>query len=126
MSPGYQRTRLCLHPLRTVIARHGHGSGRCEDVSRPASIIDARMHMTIQPSDRTESTTWRWRQAMLLGCLLFVAWRGAAGIASTQPSPGAEANQLHAAIVNGDVESLRYWLEARHTDPSSANASEPD
>jgi hypothetical protein len=84
------------------------------------------MHMTIQPSDRTESATWRWRQAMLVGCLLFVAWRGAAAIGSTQASPGAEANQLHAAIVNGDVESVRYWLEARHADPSSANASEPD
>src|SRR5262245_40041594 len=84
------------------------------------------MHMTIQPSDRTEAATWRWRQAMLVGCLLFVAWRGPAAIGSIQASPDAEANQLHAAIVNGDVESLRYWLEIRHADASSANASEPD
>src|SRR5262245_35991293 len=84
------------------------------------------MHMTIQPSDRTEGATWRCRQAMIAGCLLFVAWRGVAALGSPQASPEAEANQLHAAIVNGDVESLRYWLEARHADASSANASEPD
>ena len=38
----------------------------------------------------------------------------------------ADANQLHAAIVNGDVESLRYWLNDRHADASAANAAEPD
>lgn len=76
--------------------------------------------------NRTDATTWPWRQAMLVGCLLFVAWRGAVVIASTQASPGAEANQLHAAIVNGDVESLRYWLQVRHADASSANTTEPD
>ena len=37
-----------------------------------------------------------------------------------------DANQLHAAIVNGDVESLRYWLQVRHADASSANTTEPD
>ena len=57
--------------------------------------------------------------------LLFTAWRGAAALGSTQAPPGAEANQLHAAIVNGDVESLRYWLETRHADASGANAGEP-
>ena len=30
------------------------------------------------------------------------------------------------AIVNGDVESLRYWLTVRHADVSAANAAEPD
>jgi len=66
------------------------------------------------------------RQATIIGWLLFVACRGAAPIAATQPSAGAEANQLHTAIVNGDVESLRYWLEVRHADASSANTAEPD
>jgi hypothetical protein len=37
----------------------------------------------------------------------------------------ADANQLHAAIVNGDVESLRYWLNDRHANASAANAAEP-
>lgn len=82
--------------------------------------------MTHHPFDRIEAPKRRWRQAMLVGCLLFVSGRGAAAIAATQASPGAEANQLHAAIVNGDVQSLRYWLEARHADASKANASEPD
>ena len=67
---------------------------------------------------------WR-RPEAILGGLLFTAWRGAAALGSTQASPGAEANQLHEAIVNGDVESLRYWLEARHADASGANAGEP-
>jgi hypothetical protein len=82
--------------------------------------------MRLQPSHRTETAAWRRRRAMLVGCLLFVAWRGAAAIGSTQASPGAEANQLHAAIINGDAESLRYWLEVRHADASSASSSEPD
>ena len=43
-----------------------------------------------------------------------------------QPAPHADANQLHAAIVNGDVESLRYWLTVRHANVSAANAAEPD
>ena len=67
---------------------------------------------------------WR-RPEAILGGLLFTAWRGAAALGSTQAPPGAEANQLHAAIVNGDVESLRYWLETRHADASGANAGEP-
>jgi hypothetical protein len=69
---------------------------------------------------------WRWRQAMIVGCLLFFAWPGAAALAAAQASAGADANQLHAAIVNGDVESLRYWLEVRHANASSANTVEPD
>jgi len=81
--------------------------------------------MTLQPSDSTETTARRWRLALLVTCLLFVAWRSAAAIESTQASPGAEANQLHSAIINGDVDSLRYWLEVRHADASTANASEP-
>jgi len=81
--------------------------------------------MTLQPSDSTETTARRWRVALLVTCLLFVAWRSAAAIESTQASPGAEANQLHSAIINGDVDSLRYWLEVRHADASTANASEP-
>jgi len=43
-----------------------------------------------------------------------------------QADSRAEANQLHAAIVNGDVESVRYWLTVRHADASAANAAEPD
>ena len=43
-----------------------------------------------------------------------------------QGGPRPDANQLHAAIVNGDVESLRYWLNDRHADASAANAAEPD
>jgi hypothetical protein len=82
--------------------------------------------MRLQPSDRTHTAARRRRQAMLVGCLLCVAWRGAAAIGSTQTSPGAEANQLHVAIINGDVESLRYWLEVRHADAFSASSSEPD
>jgi hypothetical protein len=72
------------------------------------------------------TATWRWRQAMIVGCLLFFAWPGAAAIAAAQASAGADANQLHAAIVNGDVESLRYWLEVRRASPSIANTVEPD
>jgi len=79
----------------------------------------------IPPSVRTDAARWRWGRAMLVGCVLFVAWRGNVATGSTQAPPAAEANQLHAAIVNGDVESLRYWLETRHVDASSPNASEP-
>ena len=43
-----------------------------------------------------------------------------------QSGARAEANQLHTAIVNGDVESLRYWLTDRHADASAGNAAEPD
>ncbi len=81
--------------------------------------------MTLQPSDSTETAARRWRVALLVTCLLFAAWRGAGANEATQASPGAEANQLHTAIVNGDVESLRYWLEVRHADASTPNASEP-
>jgi len=59
-------------------------------------------------------------------CALLVF--GAAATASAQPQAGgrAAANQLHAAIVNGDVESLRYWLDVRHADPTAASDAEPD
>jgi hypothetical protein len=63
---------------------------------------------------------------MLVASLLVVAWRGAAAISSPQAPQSAEANQLHAAIVNGDLDSLRYWLEVRHANASGANAIEPD
>ncbi|HEY7172475.1 MAG TPA: hypothetical protein VH417_16600 [Vicinamibacterales bacterium] len=84
------------------------------------------MRMTSRPAARTTAATRRWPLAMIVGGLLLVGWRGAGLIASTQASPGAEANQLHVAIASGDVESLRYWLQIRHADPSSANAAEPD
>jgi hypothetical protein len=83
------------------------------------------MHLMIHPSGRTRAATWRWRTAILVGCLLFVGSRTTA-IVSTQALPGAEADQLHAAIINGDVEALRYWLETRHADASAANTSEPE
>jgi hypothetical protein len=62
---------------------------------------------------------------MIVGALLLTVRWGAISIAANQPSAGAEANQLHAAITNGDVESLRYWLEVRHADASTANTAEP-
>src|SRR5262249_34205010 len=83
------------------------------------------MQMMLEPSHRIATATCRWRHMLFVCCLLVAAWPGAAAVGSAQASPGAEANQLHAAIVNGDVESLRYWLEARHADASSANGSEP-
>jgi hypothetical protein len=63
--------------------------------------------------------------AMLLTCLSIVCAVAASNVRA-QSSPRAEANQLHAAIVNGDVESLQYWLTLRHADASAANATEPD
>ena len=63
--------------------------------------------------------------AMVLTCLLIFCWAAASSVRA-QSGPLAEANQLHAAIVNGDVESLRYWLTDRHADASAANAAEPD
>jgi hypothetical protein len=53
-------------------------------------------------------------------------WAGARSEARAQAAAHAEANQLHAAIVNGDLESLRYWLTVRHADASAANDAEPD
>jgi len=61
---------------------------------------------------------------MLVTCLL-ILWWGRASRAQAQSGQRPEANQLHAAIVNGDVESLRYWLTDRHADASAANAAEP-
>ena len=60
----------------------------------------------------------------MLSCLAIVCW-GTATVRA-QGDPRAAANQLHAAIVNGDVESLRYWLDVRHADAAAANAAEPD
>jgi hypothetical protein len=82
--------------------------------------------ITLQPADRTAAAMWRWRKAALAGSLLLIIFRGATALASTQASPVAEANQVHAAIANGDVESLRYWLQVRHADASLASATEPD
>jgi hypothetical protein len=45
--------------------------------------------------------------------------------AAAQDLARAQANQLHAAIANGDVEALKYWLDVRHADPNASNASEP-
>jgi hypothetical protein len=59
-------------------------------------------------------------------CLLIAWWGGSHSNARAQAAPHADANQLHVAIVNGDVESLRYWLTVRHADVSAANAAEPD
>ena len=73
----------------------------------------------------TDAGAARWLLAMLLTCLFIVCW-GAAAATRAQGDPRAAANQLHAAIVNGDVESLRYWLNVRHADASAANAAEPD
>jgi len=63
--------------------------------------------------------------ATFLACLSILCW-AASSRAGAQNGARAEANQLHAAIVNGDVESLRYWLTDRHADASAANAAEPD
>jgi hypothetical protein len=67
----------------------------------------------------------RWL-AILVTCLLIAWWGGAHSNARAQVAPHADANQLHVAIVNGDVESLQYWLTVRHADVSAANAAEPD
>jgi hypothetical protein len=67
----------------------------------------------------------RWL-AIRVTCLLIAWWGGAHSNARAQAAPHADANQLHVAIVNGDIESLRYWLTVRHADVSAANAAEPD
>jgi hypothetical protein len=81
--------------------------------------------MTVSPADATSHATLRRSLAMLLTWLAMVGW-GPAATVRAQGAPRAAANQLHAAIVNGDVESLRYWLTVRHADASAANAEEPD
>src|SRR5436190_20914916 len=60
----------------------------------------------------------------LLACLA-VGLPGAAPRTHAQALPHAAANQLHAAIANGDVEALEYWLSARHADPNAATDQEP-
>ena len=72
-----------------------------------------------------EVSSQRWL-AILVACLLIACWEGAHSNAEAQAASHADANQLHAAIVNGDVESLRYWLTVRHADASAARAAEPD
>ena len=67
----------------------------------------------------------RWL-AIRVTCLLIAWWGGAHSNVRAQAVPHADANQLHVAIVNGDVESLRYWLTVRHADVSAANAAEPN
>ena len=68
----------------------------------------------------------RRRWVVLVTCLVIVCCGGVRSKARAQAAPHAEANQLHGAIVNGDVESLRYWLTVRHADASAANDAEPD
>ena len=80
--------------------------------------------MTVSLAAATCAGAARWSLAML-SCLSIVWW-GATVTVVAQGDPRAAANQLHAAIVNGDVESLRYWLDVRHADASAANAAEPD
>jgi hypothetical protein len=63
--------------------------------------------------------------AVLLTSLSLLCSAASANLLA-QGGSRANANQLHAAIVNGDVESLRYWLNDRHADASAANAAEPD
>lgn len=77
------------------------------------------------PAVRRMIAAMRWSLAAILTCLSIVCW-GAGSAVRAQIDPRAAANQLHAAIVNGDVESLRYWLDVRHADASAANAAEPD
>ena len=67
----------------------------------------------------------RWL-AILITCLPIAWWGGAQSNAQAQAALHADANQLHVAIVNGDVESVRYWLTVRHADVSAANTAEPD
>jgi hypothetical protein len=67
----------------------------------------------------------RWL-AMLVTCLPIAWWGGSQSNAQAQAALHADANQLHVAIVNGDVESVRYWLTVRHADVSAPNAAEPD
>ena len=81
--------------------------------------------MTFFRARGPHAVTIRRSLAMLLTCLSIVCW-AAASTVQAQSAPQAEANQLHAAVVNGDVESLRYWLTDRHADASAANAAEPD
>jgi hypothetical protein len=65
----------------------------------------------------------RW--AALVVCLYAVT-PGATAIVARQADSHAEANQLHAAIDNGDVDALRYWLSNRHADANAPNAHDPD
>ena len=81
--------------------------------------------MTPSRARRPYTGTMRRSLAMLLTCFSIVCWAATSSV-RVQSGTRAEANQLHAAIVNGDVESLRYWLTDRHADASAANAAEPD
>jgi len=88
-------------------------------------MISARSPMTLFPPGWTCAAEIRVSLAMLFTCLS-VLCRGGVATVRAQGDPRAAANQLHAAIVNGDVESLRYWLDVRHADAMAANAAEPD
>ena len=77
-------------------------------------------------ASRPRAAESRRRLAILVTGLLIIWSGGAYSNARAQTAPHADANQLHVAIVNGDVESLRYWLTVRHADVSAANAAEPD
>ena len=81
--------------------------------------------MTRRTTPRPRAATLRRSLAMLATCLLIV-WTGGRPTAQTPSDATAQANQLHAAIVNGDVESLKYWLAIRHADPAASNAAEPN
>ena len=77
---------------------------------------------------RPRGATSPWFREMLAACVtcvLMVVWAGASSTVRAQADAGAQANQLHAAIANGDVESLKYWLSTRHANPAAANAAEP-
>jgi hypothetical protein len=63
---------------------------------------------------------------MLVLCAFPLFGAVAIGSAQSQADGRAAANQLHAAIVNGDLESLRYWLDVRHADPTVPDDAEPD
>jgi len=69
-------------------------------------------------------THFRMKTARLAGGLL-LALMLVAPSARGQVLPGAEANQLHAAIENGDVDALRYWLAVRHVDPNAPASARP-
>ncbi len=81
--------------------------------------------MAPSPAIRPHTAARRRRLAMVVTCLL-IGWRTVGHPSAQAQAPHADANQLHEAIVNGDVESLRYWLTVRHADVSAANAAEPD
>ncbi len=75
---------------------------------------------------RTDSLVKRARRAAPVACVCLIICAAGARVAAGQAVPVATANQLHAAIENGDVDALRYWVSDRHADPNAPNAREPD